>query len=433
MPATTITQSASSQVGERRSEAVQAGHAGVLVDGRPWCRAARRGCAPRARPARPTSRPRRSRRARPRPAARARSRRSARARAPASRRSTRPTAAAQLGSARVTSTLPAPPSSSARTIGSTSEAVLPSASTASGAPWRSSRWVSTRANPRSRKGSDASCSSAIGDVDPAGGHLLEQLLDVAAQAQRPDARSQRHSPVKVGGRFSTNASTPSRKSCARAQQAVGEALDLEPDEQRRVVASVEHALGHAQARAASAPRARRSARRRPPASARGHDLGDEPQASASSAAIRRPRMTMSFARPRPTIRASRWRPARAGDHPERRPRAARAGRRRRDAEVAGERELEPDAEAVAESCGDHGLRSSARAPPTLTCELRERLSGALPGTPAMSPPAVNAAAGAGEHDDAHARRRAPSSPNSCASCAAGGHRHPVELARARRA
>ena len=71
-----------------------------------------------------------------------------------------------------------------------------------------------------------------GDVDPAGADVLEQLLDVAAQARAADAGAGTHSPVKVGGRFSPNASTPSRKSRARAQQAVGEPLDLEADVQR---------------------------------------------------------------------------------------------------------------------------------------------------------------------------------------------------------
>ena len=51
-----------------------------------------------------------------------------------------------------------------------------------------------------------------GDVDPSGADILEQLLDVAAQARAADAGVGAHSPVKVGGRFSPNASTPSRKS-----------------------------------------------------------------------------------------------------------------------------------------------------------------------------------------------------------------------------
>ena len=95
---------------------------------------------------------------------------------------------------------------------SISSGVLPSASTASGAPWRSSRCVSTRAKPRSRKGSEASCSSATATSIRPADTCLEQLLEIAAQPHRPDRSVGRHSPVKVGGRFSENDSTPSRKS-----------------------------------------------------------------------------------------------------------------------------------------------------------------------------------------------------------------------------
>ena len=62
MPATTITQSASRRAGSDREQAVEAGHAAVLVQRRRACRTARRGCAPRAPRARPRCPPRRSRR-----------------------------------------------------------------------------------------------------------------------------------------------------------------------------------------------------------------------------------------------------------------------------------------------------------------------------------------------------------------------------------
>ena len=65
--------------------------------------------------------------------------------------STRRTAARAASSARVTSTELAPPSRSARTMASISSGVLPSASTASGAPCRASRSRSTFAKPRSAK------------------------------------------------------------------------------------------------------------------------------------------------------------------------------------------------------------------------------------------------------------------------------------------
>ena len=47
-----------------------------------------------------------------------------------------------------------------RIAGRREGAVFPSASTASGAPWRSSRWRSGRAKPNSRNGSAVSSSSA---------------------------------------------------------------------------------------------------------------------------------------------------------------------------------------------------------------------------------------------------------------------------------
>src|SRR5581483_6580663 len=54
------------------------------------------------------------------------------------------------------------------------------------------------------------------------------------------------------------------------------------------------------------------------------------------------------------------RPARAGDHPEPDLRQPELGVVGGDAEVAGERELEPDAEAVAAQAGDDGLREALR-------------------------------------------------------------------------
>ena len=150
-PATTTTQSARSRSPSGGRQAVQAGHAGVRMDddlraeelgaharlghhrpvrgaaGDDGDQAARRrhraGDPGAAAPARPRSRPGR------------------RAAAPPGRPS----------SARVTSTLPAPASSSAAAMASISSGVLPSARMASGAPWRCSRSVSTRAKPRSRK------------------------------------------------------------------------------------------------------------------------------------------------------------------------------------------------------------------------------------------------------------------------------------------
>ena len=85
----------------------------------------------------------RARRAPPTPAAPARPPRRP-ARAPRN-------AARAAASARVTITLPAPPSSSAVAIAAISSGVLPSAMIPSGAPWRASRSVSTRAKPRSTK------------------------------------------------------------------------------------------------------------------------------------------------------------------------------------------------------------------------------------------------------------------------------------------
>ena len=131
-------------------------------------------------PGRPTSRRTRSSRARAPPARRAPPTRAAPARPP--RRPARPrgSAARASSSARVTSTLPAPPSSSAGAIASISSGVLPSARIASGAPWRSSRSVSTRAKPRSRKGCMGSASATTGSV----------RCRHAATAGRPHPRAQ---------------------------------------------------------------------------------------------------------------------------------------------------------------------------------------------------------------------------------------------------
>ena len=67
---------------------------------------------------------------------------------------------------------------------------------------------------------------------------------------------------------------------------------------------------------------------------------------------------MSFARPSPTSRASRWVPPLTGNHAEVELRQGKLGSFLGDPEIAGERELEADAECVAVQQRDHGLRAA---------------------------------------------------------------------------
>jgi hypothetical protein len=125
-----------------------------------------------------------------------------------------------------------------------------------------------------------------------------------------------------------------------AQEAVREALELEPDVERAVVGGVEHALRHRERerRVAGQLVDQRADGGVEPVA--GTTRVTSPSASASSACIRRPRMTMSFARPRPTSRASRCVPPEPGSSRSS-PREAELDVVRGEAEVAGERELMP--------------------------------------------------------------------------------------------
>ena len=137
-------------------------------------------------------------------------------------------------------------------------------------------------------------------------------------------------------------------------------------------------------------------------------------------------MTMSFARPSPTRRASRCVPPAARDHPDRHLREAELEVVGRDAKVAGERELEPDAEAVPVQRRDHRLRAALRRRDVVR-EARD-----VPGR-ALEEAGDVAARGerlarAREHDEADGVV-AVELLEDAAQLVARVHRHAVELAR----
>ena len=101
---------------------------------------------------------------------------------------------------------------------------------------------------------------------------------------RPRSAPAAHLSSNRGFRFSTNAATPSAKSCVRAQQAVGEALELQADGAARPARVPSTRLA---VRSASAGRAASSSARlatAAPSSARGTTSVTSPQASASAGA-----------------------------------------------------------------------------------------------------------------------------------------------------
>ena len=141
-------------------------------------------------------------------------------------------------------------------------------------------------------------------------------------------------------------------------------------------------------------------------------------------------MTMSFARPSPTSRASRCVPPEPGIIPIVASGSAICTSVGRDAEVARERELEPDPEDVALEPCDHRLRAALRRGDVLR-ELRDH-----PRRARQEPRDVAAggelAARAGQHHEPH--RLVPVElGEDGGELVARGHRDAVELARARRA
>ena len=116
------------------------------------------------------------------------------------------------------------------------------------------------------------------------------------------------------------------------------------------------------ARAARASRSSSTSRSTAASSSAGGTTSvTSPIASASSAPTRRRRMTMSFARPRPDEPREPLRAAAPGDHPEVELGQAELDVVGGDAEVARERELEPDAEACSRGASRSPASGSARA------------------------------------------------------------------------
>ena len=121
----------------------------------------------------------------------------------------------------------------------------------------------------------------------------------------------------------------------------------------------------------------------------------------------------------------------AGDHAER-----QLGQRElrvvaRDAEVAGQGELEPDAEAVAVQLRDHGL-GAALGRGHVDVQVRERLGVALHEHADVAARRECVVAGPAQHDDAY-RRVGAELAEDLRELVARAHAHAVELARARRA
>ena len=124
-----------------------------------------------------------------------------------------PHGGAHLGRARVTRVLDAPASSSARAMATTCSTVLPSPRITSGPPCRSSRWVSTFAKPRARKGRFASRSVASAVVTP------------------PEATASRSSSISA--RRVTDAvyaGPPFRPASARVRESPGHGRLAQPEE-----------------------------------------------------------------------------------------------------------------------------------------------------------------------------------------------------------
>ena len=386
MPATAITQSARSQVGQRGREAVEPGDAGVLVHRH--LRAEQLGADARLVHRRAVRGARRDDHDVPAraAAARARSRRSARARAPASRRRRAATAARTSASARVTRMLPAPPSSSARddlrdllgrlALGEhrlgralAQLAVRVDAREAEVADMEAAR--AARARPRRRAGPPRRPRAAArrrrsapfaGTSSFAGEGrwpLLDERLDALAEVRRA------------------------------AQQAVRESLDLEADMQRPLVAQVEHALRHAQRQRRALRQLVDQALDRRVEIVRLDDLRDESERERLLCADRDGRASRCpwRGRARSSAPGAGCRPSPGSSRSS--PRAARAGRRSRRRGSRTRARARSPRRRRTPGARRHELRA-ALGRRDVARELRDLPGRGAARKPAMSPPAVNA-------------------------------------------
>ena len=171
-------------------------------------------------------------------------------------------------------------------------------------------------------------------------------------------RSEAQRPSNTGLRFSAKAATPSAKSCVRAQQAVGEALEVQADVALRARGRARAWPCRSASGAAAASSSASAAVARVELGAR-HDLGHEAPGQRllradAPAAQHHVLGARQADQPHEPLGA-----AGARDHPER-----DLGQRElhvvgRHAEVAGQRELQPDAEAVAvHAARSTGLRAA---------------------------------------------------------------------------
>ncbi len=158
----------------------------------------------------------------------------------------------------------------------------------------------------------------------------------------------------------------------------------------------------------------------------GNDLGDEAERERLVGGDAPPAHDDVLRTPEPDETCEPLRAARAGDHPDRHLRESELEVVGGEPEVAGERELEPDAEAVAVKRRDHRLRAALRRRDVVG-EARD-----VPGRPLQEPGDVAAGgerlAGAGQHDEADGVV-AVELLEDAAELVARVHRDAVELAR----
>ena len=167
-----------------------------------------------------------------------------------------------------------------------------------------------------------------------------------------------HSPVNSGAALLAERLDALAEVVRLPQQAVGEPLELEPEVERAVVGGVEDALRH------------RERERRVPGQlldeapdgsvelVGGHDRADEPERE-RLLGEHPPAAHDDVLRPAEADQAREpLRPARARDHPDRHLGEAELDVVGGEPEVAGERELEPDAEDVPLEPRDHRLRAA---------------------------------------------------------------------------
>lgn len=186
----------------------------------------------------------------------------------------------------------------------------------------------------------------------------------------------------------------------RAQQAVGEALELEAEREWAVVGVVQHALGHAQGERGEARQLVDEAVDGGVELRERDDLGHEAERERLRGRDAAAAHDQVLRAPEPDQARDPLGAAAAGDHAERHLREAELEVVGGDAEVACQRELEPDAERIAVQARDHRLRA-ALGRGDVPREARQVVRGALEEARDVAARRERGS-GAAEHDHAHA-------------------------------